>query len=148
MKTAALELEYLFDAPVSSVWEALTLNAKMKKWYFDLSEFKPEVGFEFQFYGSKDDTKYLHICKVTTVIPEKQLSYSWKYDQFPGETLVSFTLAKSEGKTRLKLTHSGLETFTSDNPDFSRASFEQGWTYILGSSLKKFLENKANIPEG
>nr|WP_231635095.1 hypothetical protein [Pedobacter sp. PACM 27299] len=38
------------------------------------------------------------MCKVTTVIPEKQLSYSWKYDQFPGEMLVSFTLAESEGK--------------------------------------------------
>lgn len=140
MKTAALELEYLLDAPLSNVWKALTVNAKMKKWYFDLAEFKPELGFEFKFYGSKDDTKYLHICKVTTVIPEKQLSYSWKYDQFPGETLVSFTLAESEGKTRLKLRHSGLDTFPSDNPDFSRDSFQQGWTYILGTSLKNFLK--------
>ncbi|ALL04826.1 hypothetical protein AQ505_04595 [Pedobacter sp. PACM 27299] len=53
MKTAALELEYLLDAPLSSVWEALTVNAKMKKWYFDLAEFKPELGLNLNFTGQK-----------------------------------------------------------------------------------------------
>ncbi|MBB2151608.1 SRPBCC family protein [Pedobacter gandavensis] len=145
MKTAALELEYLLDATVSKVWEALTKNALMEKWYFNLAEFKPEIGFEFQFYGSKDDTRYLHLCKVTEVIPEKKLSYTWKYDQFPGETTVSFMLFDIEGKTRLKLSHSGIESFGTENPDLSRASFEQGWTYILGTSLKNFIENRHEI---
>lgn len=140
MKAAALELEYLLDAPVPKVWAALTENSVMKKWYFDLEEFRPEIGFEFQFYGSKDDTSYLHLCSVTEVIPEMKLSYTWKYDQFPGETTVSFTLFELEGKTLLKLIHSGIESFGLENPDLSRASFEQGWTYILGTSLKNFIE--------
>lgn len=126
--------------PVPKVWAALTENSVMKKWYFDLEEFRPEIGFEFQFYGSKDDTSYLHLCSVTEVIPEMKLSYTWKYDQFPGETTVSFTLFELEGKTLLKLIHSGIESFGLENPDLSRASFEQGWTYILGTSLKNFIE--------
>ena len=48
----------------------------MKQWYFDLSEFKPEPGFEFQFYGEgHKGEKYLHLCKVTDVVPEKRLRY-------------------------------------------------------------------------
>ena len=29
-------MECLFDAPVSRVWEALTKNEQMKKWYFQI----------------------------------------------------------------------------------------------------------------
>jgi hypothetical protein len=45
------------------------------------------------------------------------------------------------GKTRLKLTHEGLETFP-QLPDFARHNFEQGWTYITGKSLPEFLEKQ------
>ena len=51
MKREMVVVEELIDAPVEKVWQAITDKDKMKKWYFDLEEFKPEVGFEFQFYG-------------------------------------------------------------------------------------------------
>jgi hypothetical protein len=47
----------------------------------------------------------------------------------------------------VKLTHEGLETFPQNNPDFAKESFMQGWTYILGTSLKKFLEKQAITAE-
>jgi hypothetical protein len=43
-------------------------------------------------------------------------------------------------KTQLKLTHEGLETFPK-LPSFARKSFMDGWTQIIGSSLKEFVEN-------
>jgi uncharacterized protein YndB with AHSA1/START domain len=36
-----------FKAQAERVWSALTNKAEMKRWYFDLKEFKPEVGFDF-----------------------------------------------------------------------------------------------------
>lgn len=144
MKAAPLVLERTLNAPVASVWDALTNNAKMKKWYFDIAEFKAEIGFEFQFYGSKDDTRYLHLCKITEIIPEKRLSYTWKYENLPGESTVTFELFEEGLQTRLKLTHTGLESFRTDNPDFAASSFNAGWTYIIGTSLKDFLEGKAS----
>jgi hypothetical protein len=45
------------------------------------------------------------------------------------------------GKTRLKLTHEGLETFPK-TPSFARKNFVQGWTQIIGSSLKDFVEKQ------
>lgn len=144
MKAAPLVLERTLNAPVASVWDALTNNAKMKKWYFDIAEFKAEIGFEFQFYGSKDDTRYLHLCKITEIIPEKRLSYTWKYENLPGESTVTFELFEEGLQTRLKLTHTGLESFRTDHPDFAIPSFNAGWTYIIGTSLKDFVEGKTS----
>jgi uncharacterized protein YndB with AHSA1/START domain len=70
-----LVIERTFNAPIALVWKAITTKEEMKRWSFDIKEFKPDVGFEFQFYGEKDGVKYLHRCKVTEVIPEKKLAY-------------------------------------------------------------------------
>ncbi len=134
--------EVLLDAPVSRVWKAITDKADMKQWYFDLADFKPEVGFEFQFYGENEGRKWLHLCKVTEVIPDKKLTYSWRYDGYPGNSFVTFDLLPEGNKTRLKLTHEGLETFPSDVPDFAKSNFKAGWEEIIGTSIKKFVEGK------
>jgi hypothetical protein len=39
-------LERLFNAPTSKVWAALTDKNEMKKWYFDLAEFKGRQYFK------------------------------------------------------------------------------------------------------
>lgn len=134
-------MERTFHAPPAKVWKALTDKNEMKKWYFDVSDFKPEVGFEFEFSGGKDDKVYRHLCKVLEAVPEKKLSYSWRYDAYEGNSTLTFELF-SEGKdTRLKLTHSGIETFPREE-DFSKSSFNEGWTYIINTSLKDYLEGK------
>ena len=140
MKTEPFVIERTYNAPVSKVWQAITDKDKMKQWYFDLKEFKPEVGFEFRFYGGTKDRQYLHICKVTEVEPERKLVHSWQYDGYPGESFVTWELYGEGNQTRVKLTHSGLESFPSDNKDFARESFTAGWTHITGISLKDYLE--------
>ena len=134
-------IERLLDAPVSRVWDALTKNEQMKKWYFDLADFQPVVGFEFSFTGKTEEgTEYLHLCKVTDVVTGKKLAYSWRYDGYPGNSVVSIELSEEGAKTKLRLTHSGLETFASGGPDFAKENFAKGWTSILDKSLKEFLE--------
>ena len=140
MNTSPIFKEVIINATVLKVWKAITDKDEMKQWYFDLAEFKPEVGFEFQFEGGPDDRKYLHLCKITEVIPNKKLSYSWKYDRYEGDSFVTFELFDENGKTRLKLTHSGIETFPADNPDFARKNFDEGWTSIIEKSIKDYLE--------
>ncbi|MCW3108246.1 MAG: hypothetical protein JWQ09_2752 [Segetibacter sp.] len=135
-------IERTFNAPVEKVWQAITDKEQMKQWYFDLAEFKPEVGFEFQFEAGNDDKQYLHLCKITEVIPGKKLAYSWRYEGYEGNSFVTFELFAEGSATRLKLTHEGLETFPTNNPDFAKESFAAGWTYIIGTSLANFVENK------
>ncbi len=133
-------VERVLDAPAEVIWKALTDKNEMKLWYFDLKEFKPEVGFEFQFLGGSEKKQYLHLCKVVEVIVRKKLSYSWRYEGYEGMSIVTFELFEEMGKTRVRLTHSGVETFPKNEPDFARTSFEEGWTYIIGTSLQGYAE--------
>jgi uncharacterized protein YndB with AHSA1/START domain len=139
--TEPLVVERTFNAPVALVWKAITNQADMKQWYFDLPEFKAEVGFEFEFSVEHKGTKYHHCCKITEVVPQKRLAYTWRYEGHPGDSLVVFDLTAEGDKTRLKLTHSGLETFP-PLPDFARKNFAEGWTDIIGTALKQYVENK------
>ena len=140
MKNEPFTIERSYDAPIARVWKALTNAGDMKHWYFNIPEFKPEVGFEFTFSGKGNDgTEYVHLCKITEVIPLKKLAYSWQYDNYEGYSVVTFELSEEENKTKLKLTHQGLESFPA-HPDFAPESFAKGWTHITGVSLKEFVE--------
>jgi len=134
-----MNIECVFNAPVPKVWRALTDKEQIKKWSFEIKEFVPQLGFEFQFYGEKDGVKYIHHCKITEVIVERKLAYSWRYEGHEGDSLVTFELFDEGNKTRLKLTHEGLETFPK-SPDFAQENFMKGWTMIIGENLKKFVE--------
>lgn len=134
-------IERTYNAIVEKVWRAITNKDEMKQWYFDLAEFKPEVGFEFQFIGGEEGKiQYLHLCKITEVVPNKKLTYSWRYDGYEGNSFVTFELFDESEKTKLKLTHEGLETFPATNHDFAKENFVAGWTYIIGTALQKYLE--------
>ena len=139
IKSGPLVVERTYNVPINKVWQALTEKDKMNQWYFDLKEFRPEVGFEFQFTGGNEEHTFLHFCKVTEVINGRKLTHSWTYDGYPGESFVTFELFDEGDKTRLKLTHAGLETFPA-TPDFKRENFQMGWTDIIGRSLKEYLE--------
>jgi uncharacterized protein YndB with AHSA1/START domain len=141
-KTIPVIKEVLLNASASKIWKAITDKNEMKQWYFDLAEFKAEVGFEFQFYGGDEKKQWLHLCKVTEVIKEKKLTYSWKYDGYNGISFVTFELFQEGKNTRLKLTHTGLESFPVDEvPEFKRENFEAGWNELIGASLKKFVKS-------
>ncbi len=134
--------EIVLNAPASRVWKAITDKDDMKQWYFELPEFNPKVGFEFSFEGGDKGKTYLHLCRVTEVEEGKKIAYTWKYDGYEGESLVTWELFEEGNRTRLKLTHAGLETFPADNPDLARHNFVRGWTGIIGTSLKNFVETK------
>ncbi|MEO5946341.1 MAG: SRPBCC domain-containing protein [Chitinophagaceae bacterium] len=159
MNNTPIIIERTFNASVDKVWAAITDKAQMKEWYFDLAEFKAEPGFEFQFYGEGKEARpparsdhsggddpvgrgenYLHLCTVQEAIVNKKLSYTWRYDGYKGNSLVSFELVPEGNKTKLVLTHSGLETFPATTKAFAKENFVDGWTHIINIALKNYLE--------
>ena len=137
----AVVVERILDAPVAKVWKALTDVDQMRHWYFELKEFKPQVGFEFEFIVDHEGNSYHHLCRVTEVVPQKKIAYSWRYKGEPGDSLVTIELSPEGEKTRLKLTHMGVETFPR-TPAYARKNFEAGWSAIIGTELKQFVEQK------
>jgi uncharacterized protein YndB with AHSA1/START domain len=144
MNAQPIVVERLFEAPAAKVWKAITDKNEMKKWYFDLAEFRAEKGFRFQFSGGPSPEKqYLHLCEVTEVVPGKKLTYSWRYDGYAGISYVTFELMERGDTTLLKLTHTGLESFPQDNPDFAASNFQMGWNDIINQYLKNYLGGTA-----
>lgn len=134
-------VERVFDADIKLVWKALTEKELMKEWYIEVEEFKTEVGFKFEFWGGeKGDKQWRHLCEITEVIPEKKLTYSWKYKGYSGMSYVTFELFKETNGTKLKLTHSGIDSFPSNIPELAIHNFENGWNLAINASLKEFLE--------
>lgn len=146
MNNEPVIIERSFNSPAIKIWKAITNRDEMAKWYFNLKEFKTEVGFEFRFSGGPSPEKqYQHICVITEVNYCKKLTYSWRFDGYEGNSYVTFELfAEGENQTRVKLTHAGLETFPANNPDFAKHNFATGWTGILDQSLKGYLEAPVN----
>ena len=140
MNNEPIIVERTLDAPAFMVWQAITNLEQMKQWYIRPEAFKPEVGFEFRFLDGNEEKKYLHICKVIEVIAGKKISYTWRYDGYASDTLVTFELFEEGDKTRVKLTHAGVETFPASNPELSKDNHAEGWAYLVGKALKNFVE--------
>lgn len=134
-----LVIERTIDAPVALVWRAITTREDIHRWLFDFIGFKPQPGTDFEFTVVHEGNTFRHLCKVMEVVAQKKISYSWRYDGHEGDSLVTFELFAEGTKTKLKLTHEGLESFPKA-PQFARTNFEKGWT-MLSQSLQDIVEN-------
>lgn len=139
---APFVIERTFDAPVARVWKALTDNEEIKHWSFTIPDFKPEVGYDFTFDGENEGRKFVHLCRITEVVPEHKLAYSWRYEDVVGISHVSFDLFAEGQRTRLRLTHEGLENLAHAGKDYLRSNFEAGWTSILDKGLAPLLSRQ------
>ncbi|MFH2029455.1 MAG: SRPBCC domain-containing protein [Bacteroidota bacterium] len=132
-------VEQLFNTSVEKVWNAITEIDQMRQWYFEnIPSFKPEVGFETQFNVQSNSRNFLHMWKVTEIVPLKMLKYTWSYEGYPGDSLVVFELFEQNSKTQLRLTLKILENFSEEIPEFTRERVVSLGGHTL---LKKVLKN-------
>jgi len=137
-----VRIERIFNAPVEKVWSAITDINQMRAWYFpQLEDFKPEKGFETQFNVHHDGKDFMHLWKVNEVVPLRKISIEWMYAGYPGTSMVSFEIFPAADKTRLVLTHEGIESFMpAIYPELGRKNFANGWAAFMDKGLKEFLE--------
>ena len=134
-------VEQKLEAPVETVWNAITEIDLMRQWYFEnIPDFKPEIGFETQFNVRSEERDFLHQWKVTEVVPPKKIAYDWRFDKYQGDSSVVFELLREGGATLLRLSVFVRESFPEDIPEFTRESCIAGWEYFIGQRLKDFLE--------
>ena len=132
-----LVTEEVFHLPAQRLWQALTDEHALRVWYFpQLRHFKPVVGFEFEF--ADDGSSYQKEWRVTQVVEGVRLAHIWRYKGYPGASEVIFDLLPEGTSTRLRVTHTGLDSFP-DDLHFARRRFEEGWKQILGMKLRDYL---------
>ena len=140
MKSTPIVVEQTVSAPIEKVWKAITCKREMEKWYFNIGEFEPVINFKFHFYGGKGERQYLHLCQITEVERNRKIAYSWRFNGYRGSSVVSFDLSSEGDKTKVRLTHEGVDSFISNDSNMDRESFKAGWEEIIGTSLKKHVE--------
>ncbi|WP_181368926.1 SRPBCC family protein [Flavobacterium pallidum] len=141
MDNDKLVIEHIYDASGEKTWNALTDIAQMKQWYFpQLADFKPKAGFQTEFNVHHEGKDFVHIWKVTEVIPLQKIAYEWRYAGYPGNSLLQFEISPKGEKTKLTLTHSGLASFKPEEfPALSKDNFMLGWTHFT-TALGDFIQ--------
>ncbi|OFX45345.1 MAG: ATPase [Bacteroidetes bacterium GWA2_30_7] len=136
-------VEQTFDSSIESVWDAITKPDKMKLWFFEnITTFKAVVGFETRFVVQVEDRIFPHLWKLTEVVPNKKITYDWRYEGYSGSAIVSFELINQNNHTKLRLTDTIIENFPDNIPEFKRESGIEGWNYFIKKSLKEYLEKE------
>lgn len=131
METQTIELEHLYAHPIHTVWEAISNQEAISKWFIQ-ADFQPEVGYAYTFTHESTVIK----GRVLEAHPPSSLVYSWIVAGV--ETTVSWQLKEAEGGTRLTLLHTGIEQY-GDSAVKMFGSFNEGWQHCI-TELASFLE--------
>lgn len=132
----AIVLDDIFPHTPDVLWKALTSGDLIGRWLMTPKGFAPVVGNRFTFQttpaGAWDGT--IH-CEVLEVVPNERLSYAWKggHEDNEGygsklETVVTFTLGRTDTGTRLSLVHSG---FLLPKNDTAYRNMSEGWKKVV-----------------
>ena len=117
-----IEVSAEIDAPASEVFKAIIEPEMVQKWMMsDNVTIEPEVGGDYDVGGWVQDGP----VKIVDLEQDEKLAYSWRSEWVGHETLITWSLAESGGKTRLTLVHSGFA------PDASYDSYRTGWYGFL-----------------
>jgi uncharacterized protein YndB with AHSA1/START domain len=130
-------VDEVFSHAPETIWKTLTSGESMGRWLgMAPSGFEPKVGNRFTYRTSPagvwDGTIW---CEVLEVVPNRRLAYSWKsgHEGNAGygsalDTVVTFTLERVDGGTRLSLVHSG---FVLPKNDTAYRNMSGGWTKVV-----------------
>ena len=128
------------DSSKEILWGAITEPAQMKKWFFEnIPDFQAHIGFETSFVVENEGRTFTHQWKITEVIPQQSITYSWRYAEYPGDSFVTFVIEEVDGQVRLSVRCDVIEDFPDSIPEFRRESCIGGWEYFLGERLKAYL---------
>ncbi len=129
----AIVKEIDIDAPAAKVFAALTDPSELSEWWNNdmhrLESFEADVhvGGRWQMVSSIPEDHCVHGV-YRLIEPPNVLEFTWIHNRFgePTETVVRFDLTETNGKTRVRLTHSGFpnQEMYDDH--------EAGWTVVLG----------------
>ena len=125
-----IEQRYLIAGSLEDVWKALTDPNLIRTWSGADATFRAEPGADYSLWGG--DIR----GRVLEVEPGVRLVQSWKPDDYPDDSLVTFLLKPSDHETEVSLTHENV-------PDWDYDDTNQGWDIYYLGAIKKMIEASA-----
>jgi uncharacterized protein YndB with AHSA1/START domain len=143
--TQQIVVDEFFPHAPELIWKLLTTGELIGRWLMAPTGFEPVKGKRFTFQttpgGAWDGV--IH-CQVLEATPNETLAYAWKGGHeanagygAPLDTVVTWTLSRVDGGTRLRLVHSG---FVTPKNDSAFKTMSGGW--------KKVVQTIGNIAGG
>lgn len=139
MEKLTVEKDVWIDAPIARVWQAVTSDAELMKWWGDTWEIPLlEPGAEIKF-GEPGEMMSANIERLD---PPREFVIRWPPQEgyHNIEMLTIFELEEQNGGTRLKVTETGFEALAEDIRQKRYESTAKGYETVLGS-LKTFVES-------
>jgi uncharacterized protein YndB with AHSA1/START domain len=134
--TQDIVVEAVFPHAPETIWKALTTGELIGRWMMAPIGFEPVAGARFTFQtnpaGAWDG---IIRCQVLEATPNERLAYSWQggHEGNVGygsrlDTVVTWTLSRAEGGTRLRLVHSG---FALPKNETAFTNMGEGWKKVV-----------------
>jgi uncharacterized protein YndB with AHSA1/START domain len=129
-------IDEVFPHAPEMIWKTLTSGELISRWLMVPTGFEPVEGkhFTYQTTAAGEWDGIIH-CQVLEVVPYKRFAYAWKggHEGNAGygarlETIVTWTLARVENGTRLRLVHSG---FVTPRNDSALKTMGEGWKKVF-----------------
>ena len=130
LKEPAVKIEWKFDAPILSIWDAWTTEAMISKWFGSdpggkvlSAKLHPIEGGDFNVTFVDSDLT-THTCYGTylEVSKPRRLMFDWTWKNEPGVlSLVTVELKEESSFTVMNFIHSGVGTASQHN-------YTIGWT--------------------
>jgi uncharacterized protein YndB with AHSA1/START domain len=129
-------VDEVFPHTPETVWRTLTTPELMGRWLMEPTGFEPTEGARFTYQTTPaGEWDGVIRCEVLEVTPNERLVYTWKGGHAANagygsrlETVVTWTLARVGGGTRLRLVHSGFQTPKNDH---AFRTMSEGWPKVL-----------------
>ena len=135
-------IQATYESSIEKVWSAITEVAQMKKWFFEqINAFEPVEGFETKFVVAVEGRTFTHLWKIADVVLNQKIKYNWKYEEYAGDSFVTFELEEKGNHVALSLTTEVTKDFPPDVPEFTRESCIGGWNYFIKERLKGYLKS-------
>ena len=135
-ETQQIVVEEVFPHAPQTIWRALTSGDLIARWLMSPTGFEPVQGNRFT-YQTKPAGAWDGVidCEVLEARPNERLAYAWKGGDEGNlgygsrlNTVVTWTLAKVENGTSVRLVHSG---FVTPKNDTAFKNMSEGWKTVV-----------------
>lgn len=139
--------EIVINASVDKVYSALIDPKQLTQWFPNIATLEPWTGGRIFFRFSKEVTKERKdhdiIGTIISIIPNKELSYTWNFTTKPEynkNTTVTWKLESlDKDRTKVTLIHSGFTNVDRIQYD----EHNEGWDWYI-KRLENFVRTEAN----
>jgi len=135
------KIEVIINAPSEKVWRAITEKEQISKWLLPTDDFELKPGNVSTMTWQNDEQKVTHTYRIKEIIREKKLVLQWNVTDFPGDTIITYELEESDGKTKLTFTLSGFEGKAFETKEQSREEDINGWRGVIEKTLREYVES-------